>query len=409
MGSKTKEEKIEIFCLMASSARRSYQLDTINMICYPNQTQYRLRYRLRFIENAKENVEKLKQLSEQKIEEQPKSLFLFFDKTQVDINNKTIKNFDNAFIPIRWIKIINVTTTETFIQIEILLQSYFDLNQSMDLIELIKKKFNEWDNNIDEENKSIQYFIYSIKEQKQNIEKFFIVPETYTWQKICIKFFEIDEFQKSVFLILRSIIDCKTNEPVIPEELENKFYGFKLSPHKFYMIELAQYINEKTFKQMDSSKFSLNITSEKIALVENQINIKYGGPYIIYHLNFHTLRSLRKHFGLLGLNVELIKESSAKDKEIKEDIEKLEKNGIEKKEIETIFPNITVPIKIPWSIKDLLLPGFLFIIGFVLPIFSQFLNNWFNYGENFELMMYLIGSSIVALSLFVLASLKISN
>ena len=75
---------------------------------------------------------------------------------------------------------------------------------------------------------------------------------------------EIDEFQKSVFLILRSIIDCKTNEPILPTELENKFYGFKLNPHKFYMIELAQFINEKKYGQIEPSKFTLNITSEKI-------------------------------------------------------------------------------------------------------------------------------------------------
>ena len=88
---------------------------------------------------------------------------------------------------------------------------------------------------------------------------------------------------------------------------------------------------------------------------------------------------------------------------------KLEKNNIEKKEIETIFPNITIPVKIPRSIKDLILPGFLFILGFALPILFYFLNNLFNYGDLIEVIISLIGSGIVALALFVLASLKISS
>lgn len=176
------------------------------------------------------------------------------------------------------------------------------------------------------------------------------------------------------------------------------------------MIELAQYINEKTYKQINPSKFILNITSEKIALVEDEKNIKFGGPYIIYHLNFVTRRSYRKHFGLLGLNAEFITETNSKKVYVEEKKEtKLEKNNIEKKEIEIIFPNITVPIEIPRSIKDLILPGVLFITGFVLPIFSYFLNYYLNYGDLFEIIMTLIGSSIVAFALFILASLKISN
>ena len=56
MESKKKEEEIEIFFLMASSARKSYQLDAINIICYPNNTHYRLRYRKEFIENTSNNT-----------------------------------------------------------------------------------------------------------------------------------------------------------------------------------------------------------------------------------------------------------------------------------------------------------------------------------------------------------------
>jgi len=410
MESNKTQNQIEIFCLMASSARKSYQLDTINMICYPSKSQYRLRYRKKYIENLSINLDKLKQLSQQEIEAQPKCLFLFFDKKYVDIKNLTIKDFKNAFIPIRWIRLINITDTETFIQIEILLEDYFDIDQHKDLIRLIEKSYNEWDNKIDTENKSIQYFIYLIREEKQNLEKFFIIPEKYVWQKICTKFFEIDEFQKSIFLILRSIIDCKINEPISPKELEEKFYGFKIKPHKYYMIELAQYINEKTYKQIESCKFSLNITSEKIALVENEKNIKYGGPYIIYHLHFHTRRSFRTHIGLLGLNVELIIDTNSKKMRVeKKNNPKLEKNNVEKREIETVFPNITVPIKIPRSIKDLILPGLLFIIGLSLPLLSYILNNWFTISEILDITMSLIGSVLVALAIFLLASLKISN
>ncbi len=390
---KTKQE--EVFCLMASAYRKSYQLDTINMICYPKNALYRLRYDKIHIENFTETIKKLKKLKKIEPKKQRRTLFLFFDKKQDDIINKLKKvELSKVFIPIRWIKIHSITQTETFIQLEVITDEYFDLQNEDLLIKILKETYSKWKERIDINYESSKYFVYKFQCKQNEHDKLIKEPSSkYIWQEICSRFFKLEDFKKTIFLIFRNIIKCSDNKKIETETISANLLGYKLKPRNFYMIELAQYLNPKKYNKLDGGKFYINITLDKISLVDKERSIKYGGPYIIYHLLFYTKRSWRKHNGLLGVQTKsIIKEGTEfnKESEINNDI---------------LYPNITLPIQIPFSGRDLVLPGLFFIIGTFLTIINSFIE-WDLF---IKISLTLLGSITVAFALFYLATLRISN